>query len=51
MNQSNSGLIGGKKAFFNMAQALLESGDEVIHPAPYWVSYPDLLVLLAESKP
>lgn len=41
---------GGKQSFFNMAQALLESGDEVIIPAPYWVSYPDM-VLLADAKP
>lgn len=41
---------GGKQSFFNLAQALLESGDEVIIPAPYWVSYPDM-VLLADAKP
>ncbi len=41
---------GGKQSFFNMAQALLDPGDEVIIPAPYWVSYPDM-VLLAEGKP
>jgi aspartate aminotransferase len=41
---------GGKQSFFNMAQALLNPGDEVIIPAPYWVSYPDM-VLLAEGKP
>ena len=33
---------GGKQSFFNLAQALLNSGDEVIIPAPYWVSYPDM---------
>lgn len=33
---------GGKQSFFNMAQALLNDGDEVIIPAPYWVSYPDM---------
>jgi len=41
---------GGKQSFFNMAQALINPGDEVIIPAPYWVSYPDM-VLLAEGKP
>ncbi len=41
---------GGKQSFFNMAQALLDAGDEVIIPAPYWVSYPDM-VLLADAKP
>ncbi len=41
---------GGKQSFYNLAQALLDSGDEVIIPAPYWVSYPDM-VLLADGKP
>lgn len=41
---------GGKQSFFNMAQALLNKGDEVIIPAPYWVSYPDM-VLLADATP
>ena len=41
---------GGKHSFFNLTQALLNPGDEVIIPAPYWVSYPDM-VLLAEGKP
>ncbi len=41
---------GGKQSFFNLAQALLNAGDEVIIPAPYWVSYPDM-VLLAEGTP
>ncbi|EHQ53667.1 MULTISPECIES: pyridoxal phosphate-dependent aminotransferase [Ectothiorhodospira] len=41
---------GGKQSFFNLAQALLNEGDEVIIPAPYWVSYPDM-VLLADGKP
>ena len=41
---------GGKQSFFNLAQALLNSGDEVIIPAPYWVSYPDM-VLLADGNP
>ena len=41
---------GGKQSFYNLAQALLKSGDEVIIPAPYWVSYPDM-VLLADGRP
>ncbi len=36
---------GGKQSFFNLAQALLDPGDEVIIPAPYWVSYPDMVIL------
>ena len=42
--------VGGKQSFFNLAQALLDSGDEVVIPAPYWVSYPDM-VLLADGTP
>ena len=42
--------VGGKQSFFNLAQALLDSGDEVVIPAPYWVSYPDM-VLLADATP
>jgi aspartate aminotransferase len=42
--------VGGKQSFFNLTQALLNAGDEVIIPAPYWVSYPDM-VLLAEGEP
>jgi aspartate aminotransferase len=41
---------GGKQSFFNLAQALLDPGDEVVIPAPYWVSYPDM-VLLAGGLP
>ena len=41
---------GGKQSFSNLCQALLNEGDEVIVPAPYWVSYPDM-VLLAGAKP
>ncbi len=36
---------GGKQSFFNLAQAMLNPGDEVIIPAPYWVSYPDMVIL------
>ena len=41
---------GGKQSFYNLCQAMLNPGDEVIIPAPYWVSYPDM-VLLAEGEP
>jgi aspartate aminotransferase len=41
---------GGKQSFFNMALALLNKGDEVVIPAPYWVSYPDM-VRIAEGTP
>ncbi len=41
---------GGKQSFFNLALALLNPGDEVIIPAPYWVSYPDM-VIIAEGTP
>jgi aspartate aminotransferase len=41
---------GGKQSFYNLAQALLNPGDEVIIPAPYWVSYPDM-VRLADGEP
>lgn len=34
---------GGKHCCFNMAAALIEEGDEVILPAPYWVSYPEMI--------
>ncbi len=36
---------GGKQSFYNLAQAILDPGDEVIIPAPYWVSYPDMSLL------
>lgn len=36
---------GGKQSFYNLCQALLNDGDEVIIPAPYWVSYPDMAIL------
>ncbi len=42
--------VGGKHSFYNLAQALLDPGDEVIIPAPYWVSYPDM-VILAGGEP
>ncbi len=41
---------GAKQCIYNAIQALINPGDEVIIPAPYWVSYPDM-VLLAEGSP
>jgi len=41
---------GAKHSLYNLSQVLFEEGDEVIIPAPYWVSYPDL-VMLAGAKP
>jgi len=42
--------VGGKHAFYNLAQSLFQEGDEVIIPAPYWVSYPPM-VTLADATP
>lgn len=36
---------GGKQSFFNMSLAFINPGDEVIIPAPYWVSYPDMVIV------
>ena len=36
---------GGKQSFYNLAQAVLDSDDEVVIPTPYWVSYPDMSIL------
>jgi aspartate aminotransferase len=41
---------GAKHSLFNLMQALLNPGDEVIIPSPYWVSYPDM-VRLASAEP
>jgi len=41
---------GGKQSIFNLVLSTINPGDEVIIPAPYWVSYPDI-VLIAEGKP
>jgi aspartate aminotransferase len=41
---------GAKHSLYNLFHALLDPGDEVIIPAPYWVSYPDM-VMLAGGKP
>ncbi|MEG5032180.1 pyridoxal phosphate-dependent aminotransferase [Microcoleus sp. AT3-D2] len=41
---------GGKHSLYNLMMALIEPGDEVIIPAPYWLSYPEM-VKLASGKP
>jgi len=41
---------GGKHTLYNIFMAILSPGDEVIIPTPYWVSYPDM-VMLADGKP
>jgi aspartate aminotransferase len=41
---------GGKQVLYNALMATLDPGDQVIIPTPYWVSYPDM-VLLAEGEP
>lgn len=41
---------GAKQSCYNVCQALLDTGDEVIIPAPYWVSYPEM-VRLADAEP
>ncbi|MFQ5581887.1 MAG: pyridoxal phosphate-dependent aminotransferase [Mariprofundaceae bacterium] len=41
---------GGKQCIYNLLQAMINPDDEVVIPAPYWVSYPDM-VLLAEGTP
>jgi aspartate aminotransferase len=41
---------GAKQTIFNLCMAVLDAGDEAIVPAPYWVSYPDM-VLLADASP
>ena len=40
---------GGKHSFYNLAQAIFDQGDEVIIPAPYWVSYPPMVALAGAS--
>lgn len=42
--------VGGKQTIFNAMVATLDPGDEVVIPAPYWVSYPDI-VLFCGAKP
>ena len=41
---------GAKQSVYNLVMAVIDAGDEVIIPAPYWVSYPDI-VLLADGLP
>jgi aspartate aminotransferase len=41
---------GAKQSLYNLCMAVLDSGDEAVIPAPYWVSYPDM-VLLADGLP
>lgn len=36
---------GGKQSIFNLMQTIISAGDEVLIPAPYWVSYPDMAIL------
>ncbi|OIP92419.1 MAG: aspartate aminotransferase [Syntrophaceae bacterium CG2_30_49_12] len=48
LNYSRSEIVvscGAKHTLYNLAQVLFEEGDEVIIPSPYWVSYPDIVVL------
>lgn len=42
--------VGGKQCIFNLALAVLDDGDEVVIPAPFWVSYADIAIV-AEAKP
>jgi aspartate aminotransferase len=49
LNQITVG-TGGKQVLYNTFMATINKGDEVIIPAPYWVSYPDI-ILLAGGKP
>ncbi len=41
---------GGKQSFYNLTQAIINPGEQIIIPAPYWVSYPDM-ALLAGGEP
>ena len=53
LNYSNDEIIvstGAKQVIFNALTCTVDNGDEVIVPAPYWVSYPDI-VLLCDGKP
>ena len=42
--------VGGKHALYNAVMALIQAGDEVLIPSPYWVSYPDI-VKIADGEP
>ncbi len=50
--QANQILVssGAKQSLYNLFSAILNNGDEVVIPAPYWVSYPDM-ALLADGEP
>ena len=53
LNYTRSQIVvscGAKHTLYNLAQVLFEEGDEVIIPSPYWVSYPDI-VMLTGAKP
>jgi aspartate aminotransferase len=41
---------GGKQILYNALMATLNPGDEVVIPAPYWVSYPDMVLLAGGSR-
>ncbi|MEL7084685.1 MAG: pyridoxal phosphate-dependent aminotransferase [Cyanobacteria bacterium P01_A01_bin.3] len=41
---------GGKQTLFNLAMAMLEPGDEVILPAPFWLSYPEMVTLAGATS-
>ena len=49
-NSEVSVATGGKQILYNAFQATVNKGDEIIIPSPYWVSYPDM-VILAQGKP
>ena len=49
-NSEVSVATGGKQVLYNAFQATVNKGDEIIIPAPYWVSYPDM-VILAQGNP
>ena len=49
-NSEISVATGGKQILYNAFQATVNKGDEIIIPAPYWVSYPDM-VILAQGNP
>src|SRR3546814_6366888 len=42
--------VGGKHTLFNALVATVDAGDEVIIPAPYWVSYPDIVAFRSEEQ-
>lgn len=45
-----SAACGAKHSLYNISQALVQEGDEVIIPSPYWVSYPDQVILAEASR-